>query len=170
MTSPALEDLRRKLRAADQTLLRALDARARFPRTPWPRWPATAPRLPAPPLDDILLAIAPPGTAADPAAADQANHNLIAGLLARQHLARDIAEAKAEIAAADCRPALETGDRERLLDLLTDLPAELHRLDDIRRTAPETAPALTPDLAALLWREYLIPWARQTEVAHLLEP
>ena len=168
MQSPALDDLRRRLREIDQDLLRALDARARFPRHPFPAWPETETRLPPPPLAEILLALAPAGTA-DPAPAAE-NRGLIDALLARQRLAAEIADAKAAALPGDFRAAMDGGDRDRLLDLLTDLPAELRRLDALRKTAADLAPHLPSGLAAFLWREHLIPWTRQSELAHLLAP
>ena len=168
MHSPALENLRRQLREIDQTLLRALGARARFPRHPRPTWPETETRLPPPPLMELLLAIAPAGTA-DPAP-DAATRELIDALLARQRLAQAIADTKAETLPDDFRAAMDAGDRDKLLALLTDLPAEVRLLDFIRSAAAELAPDLPPGLAPLLWREYLIPWTKQSEVAHLLEP
>ena len=168
MTSPPLATRREQLRALDENILRALNARARFPRQPHPRWPATETRLPPPPLTEILLALSPAGTA-DPAPAAE-NRALIQALLARQQLAAEIADAKTRAHPADFRAALETGDREKLPALLADLPAELHQLEFIRATAAEIAPQLPGALAILLWREHLIPWARQSEVAHLLEP
>ena len=171
MTSAALEELRAQLRDVDQDLLRALDARARFPRDPWPRAPAAGNRGSCPlPLPEILLAIAPAGTASDPAAAEIANQALLEALLARQRLAGQIAEAKFDRIGAEARAALETGDREKMAALLADLPAELHRIDFIRKTAAELVPHLPGDLAPFLWREYIIPWTQQSELAHLLDP
>jgi chorismate mutase len=168
MTSPPLETLRTQLREIDRTILCALSARARFPRHPRPKWPEIETRLPPPPLTEILFALAPAGTA-DPAP-DAANRGLTAALQARQRLALQIAEAKAEVNPADSRAAIETGDRDKLLALLTDLPAELRLLDFIRAAAAELAPNLPTGLAPLLWCEYVIPWTKQVEVAHLLEP
>ncbi len=168
MTRPPLEELRKQLRETDRFLLRALDARARFPRHPLPRWPATETRLPPPHLLEILLAIAPAGTA-DPAS-DAASRDLIEGLLARQRLGMEIADTKADANPDDYRAAMESGDRDRLLSLLTDLPTEVRLLETIRETVAEAAPSLPPGLAVLLWREYLIPWTKQVEVAHLLRP
>jgi hypothetical protein len=169
MQAPALDDLRRQLRDIDQNLLLALDVRARFPRHPAPRWPEPEIRTPPPPLAEILLAISPAGTAADPSAPAAGNRGLIAALLARQRLAEAIADAKAALRPDDFRAALETGDREKLLALLTDLPAELRLLDFIRESAAELAPHLPNGLAPLLWREYVIPWTKQSEAARLLE-
>ena len=171
MTSAALEALRARLRDADCDLLRALDARARFPRDPWPRAPAAGNRGSSlSPLPEVLMAIAPAGTAADPAAAEQANQTLLEAMLARERLAGPIAEAKFDRAGAEARAALETGDREKMAVLLADLSADLELIDFIRKTAAELAPHLPGDLAPLLWREYMIPWARQSEIAHLLDP
>ena len=170
MQPSVLDDLRRRLRDIDRSLLLALAARARFPRHPLPRWPEPETRLPPPPLAEILLATAPAGTAADPSAPDAANRGLIEALLARRRLAAEIADAKAEASPGDYRAALDAGDRDRLLALLTDLPAELRLLDFVRTSAAELAPQLPPGLAPLLWREFLIPWTKQTEAAHLLEP
>lgn len=170
MTSAALENLRARLRDADRGLLRALDARSRLPRHPGPAWPGEHVRRPAPPLAEILLAIAPAGSAADPEAAEAANRNLVAALAARQEIAGRIADAKFDRVRPDAQAALETGDRERMAVLLADLSAELRLLDSIRTDAAEFAPRLPAGLAPLLWREYLIPWTQQSELAHLLEP
>ena len=171
MHSPVLDDLRLQLRAIDQDLLRALAARARFPRNPRPDSSHAGTRGSCPPpLTELLLALAPAGTAADPAAAEHANRTLAAALQARQQKAAEIADAKARLRPDDFRAVLETGDRDKLLALLTDLPAELRLLDFIRTQAAELAPDLPPGLAPLLWREYLIPWTKQSEVAHLLDP
>lgn len=169
MAAPDLAELRRRLRAADRGLLRALAERARLPREPGPAWRPPDPRLPPPPLAEILYALCPAG-AGDPEAAAPANRALAAALAARQRLAADIADAKAARHPDDYRAALETGDRERLLDLLTDLAAELEVLKFIRTAAAESAPGLPPDLAPFLWRECLIPWTRQSEVDHLAAP
>ena len=168
MQSPALDELRRRLREIDQALLLALAARAGFPRHPFPAWPASETRLPPPQLAEILLALSPAGTAAP--APDAENRGLSDALLARQRLAAEIADAKAAALPGDFRAALDSGDRDRLLDLLTDLPAELRLLDTLQKTAATLAPQHPPGLAALLWREYLIPWTKQSELAHLLEP
>lgn len=188
MTSDALETLRARLRDGDRDLLRALAARARFPRDPRPRWPDAETRLPPPPLAEILLALSPAGTAADPSACDAANRGLIRALLGRQRLAREIADAQAALRPDDFRAAMEAGGRrgspglgdgraaldagglDRLLALLTDLPGELRTLDFVRADAAESAPALPGDLASLLWRELLLPWTARSEAAHLLEP
>ena len=53
---------------------------------------------------------------------------------------------------------------------MKDRAAELRTLDFIRKSAPETAPGFDPDLALFLWREYVIPWTRQSEVDHLAAP
>ena len=170
MDPAALEPLRASLRDVDRRLLRALAARARFPRHPLPVWPGRDPRRPAPPLAEILLALAPPDTAADPVSAEQANVELVAALRARQDLAGEIADTKCRQLGADTHEALALGDRERLLDLITDLAAELRVLDFVRAAAAKLAPELPPDLPPFLWREYLIPWTKQSELDHLLAP
>ena len=171
MTSAALEQLRAQLRDGDRDLLRALDARAKFPRHPLPDFPGEKNRgaCPRPPIEEILFAISPPGTAADSAAVENANQALLEVLRAHQRLAGQIADAKFDLVRADAQTALETGDRDRMASLLADLPAELRRLDFIRAAAG-LAPNLTAGLAPFLWREYLIPWTQQSEIAHLLEP
>ncbi len=169
MTAPVLAELRRRLRAADRVLLRALADRARFPREPGPAWSPPDLRLPPPPLAEILYALCPAG-AGDPEAAAPANRELAAALAARQRLAAEIADAKAAGHPDDFRAALEIGDRERLRDLLTDLSAELQVLDFIRTAAAELAPGWPSDLAPFLWRECLIPWTKQSEVDHLAAP
>ena len=167
MDPVALESLRARLRDCDRELLRALAARATFPREPRPVWPGENRRLPPPPLAEILYALAPAGAAGDP---DAGNRGLSAALAARQQLACEIADAKAGLRRDDVRAALALGDREQLALLLTDLAAELRTLDFIRKSAPETAPGFDPDLALFLWREYVIPWTRQSEVDHLAAP
>ncbi|HAL92404.1 MAG TPA: hypothetical protein DCM68_05200 [Verrucomicrobia bacterium] len=170
MTSEVLEKLRTQLRDIDRRLLLALADRARFPRHPIPKWPAAETRLPPPPLPEILIAISPAGTAGEPNAVEKANRSLIDALLARQQLANQIADAKFDLVRADAREALATGDREKMVALLTDLSAELRLIDFIRAMAAEIATNLPGDLAPFLWREYILPWTRQSEVAHLLEP
>lgn len=170
MTSEALENLRAQLREIDRDVLRALEARSLLPRHPGPAWPAGDVRRPAPPLAEILLALSPSGTAADPEAAETANRHLVAALAARQEIAGRIADAKFDLVRPDAQAALETGDRERMASLLADLSAELRLIDFIRATAADLAPRLPGGLAPLLWREYFIPWAQQSELAHLLEP
>ena len=170
MDSADLEPLRARLRDVDRRLLRALAGRARFPRHPLPVWPAGNPRLPEPPLPEILLALAPPGTAADPASVGQANTELVAALRARQELAAEIADAKCRQFGAGVHETLALGDRKRLLDLITDIAAELRVLDFIRTAAAEIAPELPRDLPLFLWREYLIPWTKQSELDQLLAP
>ncbi len=170
MPPPPLAPLHARLRSADLALLRALDARSRFPRHPLPAWTPSSPRLPPPPLPEILLALSPPGTAPSPSPAAPANLALLAALAARQHLACELADAKTLLHPDDFHAALAIGDRPRLADLLADLADELLALDFIRAAAPESAPALPPDLAPFLWREHLLPWARQTELDHLAAP
>ncbi len=171
MTSAVLEDLRARLRGIDRGLLRALDARSRFPRDPWPAAPDAGNRGPGPlPLSEMLIAISPAGTAENPAAAQQANRDLVEALRARQRLAGPIADAKFDLVRAEAQAALEIGDREKMAGLLADLPAELRLIDFIRSAAAELAPNLPGGLAPLLWREYLIPWTRQSELDHLLAP
>ena len=169
MTSP-LEDLRERLRAVDDTILRALSARTAFPRNPRPRWPETETRLPPAPLEEILLAISPPGTAKDSPSLEKANRDLIDGLFARQQLGVEVAEFKTASRPDDYRAAIEVANRDVILSLLTDLPTEVRLLEHIRKIAETDAPNLPEGLAPLLWREYIIPWTRQVEMAHLLEP
>lgn len=168
MTAGKLEALRARLREIDRDILRALEARARRPRRPLPAWPAGETRLPPPPLAEILPAISAAGTAAPPP--DAENQALVSALLASQHLAREMAEAKFNLLREDVCAAMESDDRDRLLGLLTDLPADVRRLDQVRTDAINTTPGLAPDMAGLLWREYLVPWTRQSQVAHLLAP
>lgn len=171
MTSDALESLRARVRDIDRDLLRALGVRARFPRNPRPVVPEAARDRPCPPpLAELLIAIAPAGIAGELSGVEPANRELVAALLARQSLANQIAEAKYELVRADARDAMATGDRDKLIALLTDLPAELRLLDFVRAVAAEVAPDLPAGLAPLLWREYVIPWTKRSEAAHLLEP
>ena len=167
MDPAPLASLRARLREIDRDLLRALAARAQGPRDPRPAWPGENRRRPPPPLAEILYALAPAGSAGDP---DAGNRGLICALAARQQLACEIADAKAVLRRDDVRAALALGDREQLALLLTDLAAELRTLDFIRAAVPEVAPGLDPDLALFLWREFIIPWTRQTEVDHLAAP
>ena len=167
MDSPDLASLRVRLADADRDLLRACAARAKFPRDPWPAWPDDDRRRPPPPLAEILLAIAPAGKSTDP---DAGNGALISALLARRRLACEIADAKAAVHPEDFRAVLAVGDRDQLALLLADLAAELRALEFIRTVAPQVAPDLDPELALLLWREYVFPWIRQTEIDHLAAP
>ena len=167
MEPAAPETLPARMRDCDCDLLRALAARAKFPRDPWPVWPDDDRRLPPPPLAEILLAIAPAGQSADP---DAGNRGWIAALLARRQLACENADAKAAVHPEDFRAALAVGDRNQLALLLADLAAELRALDSIREAAPQVAPDLDPDLALFLWREHVLPWIRQTEIDHLAAP
>ena len=167
MDSPDLASLRARLADADRDLLRAVAARAKFPRDPWPAWPNDDRRRPPPPLAEILLAIAPAGQSVDP---DAGNRGLIAALLARRRLACENADAKAAVHPEDFRAVLAVGDRDQLALLLADLAAELRALEYIRTVAPQVAPDLDPELALLLWREYVFPWIRQTEIDHLAAP
>ena len=167
MATAAPEPLAARLRECDRDLLRAFAARAKFPRDPWPAWPDDDRRLPPPPLAEILPAIAPAGTCADP---DAGNRALISAFAARRQLACETAEAKTRIHPEDVCAALAIGDRERLALLLADLAAELRALEFIRAAAPQVAPDLDPDLALFLWREHVLPWIRQTEIDHLAAP
>jgi chorismate mutase len=166
----SLEDLRNRLQQTDEALLRALSARAAFPQNPAPAWEGIDPRLPAPPLAEILYAMAPAGTAEETDAFQTAQSDLMDGLLARQQLGVEIAEAKVAQHPEDYLAAIGVANREVVLQLLTDLPTEVMRLNWIQKTAQELAPGLSPDDAVLLWREHLIPWTRQVEVDHLLVP
>ena len=168
MDSPLLAALRARRADADRDLLRALAARARCPRDSGPGVSdAVRRRLPPPPLAEILYALAPAGAAGDAAAAQR---DLLAALAAREQVACEIADAKAAIHPDDFHAALALGDRERLAELLADLADELRTLDFIRAAAPQVAPELDPDLALFLWREHVLPWARQTEIDHLAAP
>ena len=168
MDSPLLAALRARRADADRDLLRALAARARGPRASGPGVSnAVRRRLPPPPLAEILYALAPAGAAGDAAAAQR---DLLAALAAREQVACEIADAKAALHPDDFHAALALGDRERLAELLADLADELRTLDFIRAAAPQVAPELDPDLALFLWREHVLPWARQTEIDHLAAP
>ena len=167
MDPAGFEALRARLRACDRDLLRALAARARGPRDPRPVWPGDDRRRPPPPLAEILCTLAPAGNSAD---AEAGNRGLLAALAARGKLACEMADAKAGLHPEDFHAALAVGDREQLARLLTDLAGELQALDFIRAAAPQAAPDLPPDLAPYLWRECILPWARQTELAHLAAP
>jgi len=170
MAHPPLEELRVQLRKTDEELLRALSDRAAFPRNPRPQWTGIDPRLPPAPLEEILLAISPSGTAKASPALEEANHALEEGLLSRQRLGVKIVETKVALRPDDYRAAIEVANRDVILSLLTDLPTEVRLLEHIQKTAEEHAPNLPEGLAPLLWREYIIPWTRQVETAHLLEP
>ena len=167
MAPAAPEPLSARWREGDRDLLRAFGVRAKFPRDPWPAWPDDDRRLPPPPLAEILLALAPAGTCADP---DAGNRALISALVARRQLACETADAKAAVHPEDFRAVLAVGDRGQLALLLADLAAELRALEFIRAAAPQVAPDLDPDLALLLWREHVLPWIRQTEIDHLAAP
>ena len=168
MDSPLLAALRARRADADRDLLRALATRARGPRASGPGVSdAVRRRLSPPPLAEILYALAPAGAAGEAAAAQR---DLLAALAARERWVCEIADAKAAIHPDDFHAALALGDRERLAELLTDLADELRTLDFIRAAAPQVAPELDPDLALFLWREHVLPWARQTEIDHLAAP
>lgn len=147
-------------------VLRTLAACAAAARATPPPWPAENPRLPAPPLADLLYALAPAGTA-DPA---EAHCALCRALTAYQQWMCAEAEAKAARQPADFQAALAAGDRGHIAVLLTDLAADLRLLDHLRTVTPDIAPALPADVALFLWREYLLPWAHAVALAHLCEP
>ena len=170
MTAVPLETPAARIHRADLELLRALAARARHPRHPAPAWTGGDPRLPPPPLAEILYELSPAGDTTEPAAVEAANLHVVAALVARQRLAAALADETETRFREDVIAALDAGDRERLLALLCDLPAELRELDTIREAAARETPELPPDLVAFLWREHLIPWTRQSALAHLLEP
>ncbi len=170
MTSSPAENPAARIHRADRELLRALAARAHHPRHPAPAWTGGDPRLPPPPLAEILYELSPVGDAIPLAAVESANRNLVAALVARQRLAAALAEDVENRFRGDVVAAMDAGDRDRLLALLCDLPAELRELDAIREAAARETPELSPDLAAFLWREHLIPWTRHSALAHLLEP
>ena len=167
MPAADLDQFQTRLRAADRDLLRALSARAGLPREPWPVW--DGPAAGAPPLAELIYAVASAGSAMDLATAEQANRNLGAALRALQARAAELAEAKFVRQRPDSQAALEIGDRARMEALLADLPADLRRLADVRAAA-ERAPGLPAETVGLLWREYVIPWTRQIELAHLMDP
>ena len=168
MSAPEPERSQDRLREADRGLLRALAARSGLPRAPGPLW--AGPPDPAPPLAELLYAVAPPGSAPDRAAADRANQALCEAL----ETLRACAAARADVRFKQQRPAsqaaLEIGDRERMAVLLADLAADLRRLDAVRAAAAEETPDLADDTVGHLWREHVIPWTREFELAHLMEP
>ncbi len=168
MPAPEPERSQDRLREADRGLLRALAARAGLPREPWPVW--TGAPAPAPPLADLVAAVAPAGAAPDRAAAERANRGLIAALATLRVCAAARAEARFEQQRPASRAALEIGDRERMASLLADLAADLGRLDAVRAAAVNIAPDLPDDTIGYLWREHVIPWTREIEVAHLMDP
>ena len=167
MNSEALDALRRRLADADRALLRALAARSRFPRH---GPPARAPAPPPPLLDDLLAAVAPPGDAPDAPEALRAHQDLVDSLAARQRLAGPLADARFDLRRPDSAEALAAGDRDRMAVLLVDLADDLRQIESIRAAAAELAPGFPADLAPLLWREFLIPWTHQAQIAHLLDP
>lgn len=168
MAAPDLNRSGDRLRAADRGLLRALAARAAWPREPGPAW--NGPADLAPPLAELLYGVASAGAAADPAAAAQANPVLSAALETLRAGAAERAEARFEQQRPASQAALENGDREQMDVLLTDLAADLARLDAIRAAAAEDAPLLSDETVGLLWREYVIPWTHRIEIAHLMDP
>ena len=169
-TSAPLADAYRRLGEIARSLLAALVFRSRAPRLPPPIWTTGDARLPPPPLDEILWALAPPDSSSAPDSAESTNHALIAALQASQQLATLIAEEKSRLLPLDTRQALDTGDRDLLQTAFADLTAEFARLDAVRDAHPRIAPHLPADLVVLLWREHLLPWTRQTEIAYVLEP
>jgi len=170
MPHPSLEEIRVRIRTIDESLLHDLSARATFPRHPRPQWTGIDPRLPPAPLEEILLAISPAGNAKASSILEKANRDLMNSLLSRQRLGVEIAEIKVILRPDDYRAAIEVANRDVILSLLTDLPAEVRLLEHIQKTSEAMAPNLPEGLAPLLWREYIIPWTRQVETAHLLEP
>ena len=168
MTAPESERSPDRLREADRGLLRALSARAGLPREPEPVW--SGPPTLAPPLAELMYAVAPAGSAPDRSAAERANRDLVAALEALRACAAARAEARFEQQRPASQAALEIGDRERMAVLLADLAADLRRLDAVRAAAGEIAPNLTSETVGYLWREHVIPWTRQIEIVHLLDP
>ena len=168
MSTPEPERSPDRLREADRGLLRALSARAGLPREPGPVW-SGSPTL-APPLAELMYAVAPAGSAPDQAAAERANRDLVAALEALRACAAARADARFEQQRPASQAALEIGDRERMAVLLADLAADLRRLDAVRAAAGEIAPNLTDETVGYLWREHVVPWTRQIEIAHLLDP
>jgi len=174
MPPDPLDALLPELRETDRALLRALAERARLPRDPAPEWIPPDPRLPPPPLAEILYTLflesPPPESDTDGHAVETANRALAAALAARQRLAARIADETERRLFGDVRAAVETADGERLRGLLADLPGDLRTLDFIGNTAGETNPGLPPDAARFLWREYLLPWSLDSQAAQLTEP
>ena len=168
MPAPDFERSRDRLREADRGLLRALAARAAWPREPWPAW--NGPADLAPPVAELLYAVAPAGAAADPAAAAPANQVLSTALERLRACAAERAEARFDQQRPASQAALENGDREQMDVLLADLAADLARLDSIRAAAAEVAPLVPDETVGLLWREYVIPWTHRIEIAHLMDP
>lgn len=168
MPAPDLARSEDRLREADRGLLRALAARAAWPREPGPVW--DGPTASAPPLAELVYATAPAGTAADAAAAGRANRDLCAALEALRARAAELAEARFEQQRPASQAALEIGDRERMATLLADLAADLRRLDAVRAAAADVAPLLPDKTVGFLWREHVIPWTRQVALAHLMDP
>ena len=169
MSAPEPERSQDRLREADRGLLRALAARAAWPREPWPPRGSGDPLL-APPLAELIYAVAPAGPAPDPAAAERANRDLIAALEALRACAAARAEARFDQQRPASQAALEIGDRERMAALLADLAADLRRLDAVRAAAAEVAPLLPDETVGLLWREHVIPWTHRIGIAHLMDP
>lgn len=170
MTPSTLETLRARLRETDRRILDALAARAGFPRRPVPDWTPPDPRLPEPPLADLLAECCPEGEAQISDSLAEANRNLTEALRARQELAVQIAEAKSARHPADFEIAMSVGNRDLVDSLLTDLSMELQRLQEIQTDAAASPNGISPEQAAILWREYMIPWTRQSEADHLLVP
>lgn len=168
MPAPEPERSPDRLREADRGLLRALAARAGLPREPWPAW--TDSPLPAPPLAELTYAVAPAGSAPDRVAAERANRDLIVALETLRTCAAARAEARFDQQRPASQAALEIGDRERMAALLADLAADLRRLDAIRSAAADETPVLADETVGYLWREHVIPWTREIEVAHLMDP
>ena len=168
MTAPEPERSSDRLREADRGLLRALAARAGWPREPWPVW-AGSPAF-APPLAELICAACPAGSARDRAAAEQANRELVAAFEELRAGAAAWAEARFERQRPASQAALEIGDRERMAVLLADLATDLGRLDAVRAAAAAAARGLTDETVGYLWREHVVPWTRQIGIAHLLDP
>ena len=169
MSAPDLARSEDRLREADRGLLRALAARAAWPREPWPPRGGGDPLL-APPLAELIYAAAPAGAAPDPAGAARANRDLVAALETLRGCAAARSEARFHQQRPASQAALEIGDRERMAVVLADLAADLRRLDAVRAAAAEVAPLLPDETVGLLWREHVIPWTHRIGIAHLMDP
>ncbi len=163
-----LAALREKLHGVDNRLLAAFWRLSCSPSSSLPVWMAADPRLPAPPLVELFCAIPRVETAAPPPG--DAAAEVLRLLHERQQLSVSIIEAKCRLFPDDYHALIAIADRDTLLALLTDLPAELQTIQRIGRAAAAQCPGWPEGAAAFLWSEYLIPWSKQLQLDHLLVP
>lgn len=169
---PDLETSRDTIRKADEILLDLFNQfRTRPPLAPLPPWPADHIQ-PPPPLAALFADILCRSTGGPPA--HPSPPSIYGALFNTLHIRADvacmIADAKAALHPDDYRDALSPADPDRLLTLLTDLPAELRVLRRVADHARARYPDLPPTLVEHLWLDHIIPWTKQVELHHLISP